>query len=311
MTPTTQEVFARYEVRKTKKQKNAFLEFVKGVAEKEGYSYRMEEKGAVRNFVVGDIQEAKVVYTAHYDTCPGLPFPNFITPKNIFLYLLYQLAITLALLAVPFIAGFIAGFCTAIFGWDLETVQTVLFYLEFIYFILVFYLLLKGPANPHTANDNTSGVTTLLDLMQTMPKELRNRAAFVFFDLEEVGLVGSSQFAKKHKTEMKHKLLINFDCVSDGKFMLFAMKKKALPYQTVLETAFPTTPAMERECASKGIICPSDQAKFPLGVGVAALKKTKGGLLYMNRIHTKHDTVYQEENIAYLVEGSIRLTQLL
>ena len=52
---------------------------------------------------------------------------------------------------------------------------------------------------------------------------------------------------------------------------------------------------------------PSDQANFSRGVGVAALKKTKGGLLYMDRIHTKRDTVYMEENIAYLTEGAVRL----
>jgi hypothetical protein len=43
-------------------------------------------------------------------------------------------------------------------------------------------------------------------------------------------------------------------------------------------------------------------------VGVAALKKSKLlKILYMDRIHTKKDTVYREENIAYLKEGSIRL----
>ena len=55
--------------------------------------------------------------------------------------------------------------------------------------------------------------------------------------------------------------------------------------------------------ASKGAIYPSDQANFDRGVGVAALKKTKSGLLYMDRIHTERDTVYMEENMAYLTEG--------
>ena len=46
--------------------------------------------------------------------------------------------------------------------------------------------------------------------------------------------------------------------------------------------------------ASKGAIYPSDQAKFVRGMGVAALKKTKSGLLYMDRIHTGRETVYME-----------------
>jgi hypothetical protein len=40
-----------------------------------------------RNIVIGNPDTAKVLYTAHYDTCARLPFPNFITPKNIFIYL--------------------------------------------------------------------------------------------------------------------------------------------------------------------------------------------------------------------------------
>jgi len=46
---------------------------------------------------------------------------------------------------------------------------------------------------------------------------------------------------------------------------------------------------------------------FKCGVGVAALKRTAKGTLYMDRIHTKRDTVYQEENIEFLVDGCITL----
>jgi len=47
-------------------------------------------------------------------------------------------------------------------------------------------------------------------------------------------------------------------------------------------------------------------------VGVAALKKSRRlGILYMNRIHTPRDTVYEEENIAYLVRGARHLTSAL
>jgi hypothetical protein len=65
------------------------------------------------------------------------------------------------------------------------------------------------------------------------------------------------------------------------------------------------------DICSKGVFYPSDQANFPEGIGVAALKCTKKGLLYMDRIHTFKDTVYREENIRFLTEGAIRLTQAL
>jgi hypothetical protein len=63
--------------------------------------------------------------------------------------------------------------------------------------------------------------------------------------------------------------------------------------------------------ASKWVIYPSDQRNFDLGVGVSALNKTKHGLLYMNKIHTKRDTVYDEENIEFLKNGAIELARII
>ena len=77
-----------------------------------------------------------------------------------------------------------------------------------------------------------------------------------------------------------------------------------------LEQAFVPNEQFSVEFASKGVIYPSDQSRFPCGVGVPALKK-KGKLLYMSRIHTNRDTVYQEENIEYLKNGAIKLLSIL
>ena len=79
----------------------------------------------------------------------------------------------------------------------------------------------------------------------------------------------------------------------------------------LLESAFMPSMTISVEVLTKGVFYPSDQANFPLGVGVAALKKTKGGLLYMNKIHTKHDTVYEEKNIEFLKNGAIDLIERL
>ena len=57
---------------------------------------------------------------------------------------------------------------------------------------------------------------------------------------------------------------------------------------------------------------PSDNASFKVGIGVAALKKSKFlGTLYMDRIHTNKDVIYREENIQFLTDGAIKLTQML
>ena len=306
MTETTQTVFEKHQIRKSYAQKSAFIQYVQSTAAKLGYQSRME-KGylGARNIVVGDPDTAKVVYTAHYDTCAVMPFPNFITPKCIWLFLLYQIAVGILMVAIP--SGLVTGIFFGLAACGIKANALLLYDLWLILILAVCWLIMAGPANKHTANDNTSGVTTLLDTMTALPEELRGEAAFVFFDLEEMGLFGSAGFAGKHKKVTKNTLVVNFDCVSDGKTILFVLRKGAIRYTEAIKTAFPSTETFTVEVASKGAIYPSDQANFARGVGVATLKKTKSGLLYMDRIHTNRDTVYMEENIVYLTEGAVRL----
>ena len=310
MTETTQIILEKHQIRKSRKQKTAFIDYVQSTAASLGYDCRTE-KGylGARNIVVGNPDTAKVVYTAHYDTCAVMPFPNFITPKCIWLFLLYQIAVGLLLVAIPSLL--VGGIFFGLAAYGIAADALLLYYLWLILILAACWLIMAGPANRHTANDNTSGVTTLLDTMAALPEELRGEVAFVFFDLEEMGLFGSAGFASKHQKVTKNTLVINFDCVSDGKNLLFVLRKGAIPYAEAIQTAFPSTESFAVEAVSKGAIYPSDQANFTCGVGVAALKKTKGGLLYMDRIHTRRDTVYMEENIAYLTEGAVRLAESL
>ena len=311
MTETTREIFEKYQVRKTKKQKTAFIEYVKQTAERYGYECKVE-KGAlgVRNIIIGNPDTAKVLYTAHYDTCARLPFPNFITPKNFFNYLLYQFLIVGIIFALLFAIGFLSGFALAFLPIAQDVVYGILSFLPLVS-VLLCYLLVAGPANKNTANDNTSGVTTVLDSMQALPEDQRGKAAFVLFDLEEVGLIGSSSFASKHKNVKKNALVLNFDCVSDGETVLFALKKTTGKYRELLENAFISTSDVVVDIAQSAFY-PSDNAAFRGGIGVAALKKSKRfGILYMDRIHTKKDVIYREENIDFLVNGVICLTQMI
>lgn len=316
MTETTKRIFDVYQVRKTKQQKRAFAEYVRQIAEQNAYTFSVETGclGA-RNLVIGDVENADVVYTAHYDTCVGLPFPNFITPTNFVVYLLYQMVLVVCLLVPILLAelllGGVAGVMAALSGNDalLPVFMLIGTYAVLFGFLFLFF---AGPANKHTANDNTSGVTTVLDILQALSPAHKTRVAFVLFDLEEAGLFGSMAFAAKHKNAMKTKLLINFDCVSDGDTMLFAVKKNAKRYVPLLEEAFAPTETKAVKILTKGVFYPSDQANFPCGVGVAALKRSKMlGLLYMNRIHTKRDVIYEEENIEFFKNGALRLIERL
>lgn len=299
MTDSTKIVFANHEVRKTRQQKTYFINWVSEYAQNLGYDVKIE-KGSFRsrNIVIGDADNAKVIFTAHYDTCAVMPFPNFITPKSFLCYLAYQIVLTLVIIAVPAVIAALVGLINEIL---VPLVAIVGIY-------LILYLMMFGPANKHTANDNTSGVTAVLDLLTALPEEKRKDVAFVLFDLEEAGLIGSSSFASKHRKNIKNTLLINFDCVSDGENILFALNRKTKGYKEKIEQAYIPNKKFSVDVSYKGVFYPSDQMNVPLGVGVAALKKSKKlGVLYMDRIHTKKDTVYSEENIEFLVDGSLRL----
>lgn len=292
MTDLSKTILRDYQVRRTKKQKLAFISLLKN-----NYNITIEEGGFLhnRNIVIGDVDKAKIIMGAHYDTCAKLPFPNFITPKNIFIYILYNL-----LICIPFflMSGLFYYFISFIIN-DSELV----FYLSDI-FLLVMLIggLLIGIPNKHTANDNTSGVITLLELMDNLTEEEKSKIAFVFFDNEENGLFGSSYFARVHKKELRDKLMINFDCVSDGDNLLVVQNKRAeKEYGDIVKQSF-------IDCKNKKVYLektttafyPSDQMNFPNNIAIAFLNKGKFGL-YMNKIHTKKDTIFDESNIQYLV----------
>ncbi len=307
-----QVLLEKYQIRKSKGQKAAFREYVHSLAAENGYACR-EEKGyfGARNLVVGDPDTAKVVFCAHYDTCAKLPLPNFITPTRFDIYLVYQMALAVLVFALPMIlAAVLTTLVLLPFGVSGEMMGSAAFLMSYVALLAACVLIIAGPANPHTANDNTSGVATVLELMLAMPLEYREKTAFVLFDLEEAGLLGSMRFGSRHKKHMKDTLVVNFDCVSDGDNMLFALRPGAKSYRELLVSAYPAVEPYTVFVLAKGVFYPSDQANFRCGVGVASLKRTKrGNILYMDKIHTGKDTVFQEENIVWLVDGSLRLTE--
>ena len=300
-------------MRKTKKQKEAFRAWLCEELRKLGYDSAEETGNFSTNVIVGDPDGAKVLFTAHYDTCPVLPIPNFITPRSFLWYLLYQLLLVLPmlLLAVGAEVGVLllweAAFGRACPMWlALGVVYLVLgFFLWWIYF---------GPANRSTANDNTSGVITLLEIAQALPEELRSQVCLVFFDNEEKGLLGSSAFAAAHKNVKKNTLLVNFDCVSDGDYIqLFPTRrlKKDCGAVAALEGAFSGSGKKTVEVVTSGGFYPSDQTRFKRGVGVCALRRSRLFGFYMTDIHTKKDTTLEWENIRLLREGAVRLAEQL
>lgn len=147
-----QEVNARFPVRKSKVQK----------AQEMGYAARMEENKAIctnRNIVVGDVDKAKVLVTAHYDTPATVGLPNVMLPMNRPMFYLVQALIALVMVVFIFVpTGIVKKLTGSIFCTEATLIGL---------YCLMMYLLLAGVPNPHNVNDNTSGVCGVLALMES------------------------------------------------------------------------------------------------------------------------------------------------
>ena len=98
-------ILEQYEVRKSNKEKTAFIEYMIKRLGEAGYVYgkdiNVEEKGnglfRSRNIVVGNPNTAKILIGAHYDTCAVIPFPNLMSPTNPFIYIGFQIVLLVIL----------------------------------------------------------------------------------------------------------------------------------------------------------------------------------------------------------------------
>ena len=312
MTEQSNKIMAEMQVRKSKKQKEAFRAWLCGELEAAGYAPVVENGFAARNVVAGDPDKAKVLLTAHYDTQPVLPVPNVITPRNPFFFVLYQVLIVLPLfIVVAVVEGVLLSLIEVV---ELETLagKLLLFLMPLSAIgICTFFIwwMLDGKANQHTANDNTSGVLTLLETALALPAGHRDRVCFVFFDNEEKGMFGSAAFSRKHKQVKKNTVVLNFDCVGDGDSIQFFPQEKLKKDEDTLkrmEAAFFPAGGKDVQVVRGFSVYPSDNANFKRGAGVCALKHKPVVGYYMDRIHTSKDTVLDEANIALLRDGNLR-----
>ena len=296
MIETPMDVFRDFPVRKTKKQKQAFREAVQSYAEQLGYPCTVESGSlGSRNLVIGNPEQADYLVTAHYDTCARLPIPNFLTPCNFWLFLLWQVVLVLLILGVCILTGLGVGFLTgsgAAGSWC-----------GYLMIWVILALMMIGPANPSNANDNTSGVVTLLEIAKSMPGNQRKKVCFVLFDLEEAGLIGSASYRKAHKSQTDRQMVLNLDCVGDGDYLTLFPTKRLKKDRKRLKSLYKACGYFGKKSIlvhEQGFsFYPSDQANFPYGVGICALNK-RGKTRYLSRIHSKKDTILERTNVNLL-----------
>ena len=286
-----------FPVRKSKKQKHAFRDAVQSYVTELGYEVTIE-KGSMgaNNVIIGNPETAKYLITAHYDTPAALPIPNLITPCNAFTFILYQFVVVGVFVLSAIASGILIGVLLG--SPEMGSAAAGIVYWAMLIAMLV------GPANKHNANDNTSGVVTVLEIAKSLPESYRDQVCFVLFDLEEAGLIGSSSYQKSHKKFTASQVVLNMDCVGDGNELVMFPTKKLLKSAEKMELLRSITGTWgEKSIAirEKGFAYyPSDQKNFPYGVGIAAFRRSSWAGLYCSRIHTKKDTILEETNVNIL-----------
>ncbi len=286
-----------FPVRRTQAQKEAFRSYVLEEAKAVGIQAQVEVlQDKHRNIVIGDPQRAQVIVTAHYDTPATSLLPNLMMPRNPSLGYLYAFGYPVLLALLSLLA---AGGITRLFSWSYDA--WILIYL--VLYFGAYYLSTRAFDNPHNSNDNTSGVAAVLTLMQ---KVMSGKIAFVLFDNEEKGLLGSKAFAKAHKELTEAQLVINLDCIGVGNHVLLITKDKAMQhpaYKALTSSIQDEKGYIVRFFPTKGSMSNSDYKSFPCGVGVMACKKARLVGYYTPHIHTPRDTEASAENIAFITDG--------
>ena len=285
-----------YPVRRKEEQKENFRKYCLQETQSLGYIAKVEKIKEHNNVIIGDPEKAKVIFTAHYDTPAASLFPNLMMPRNIILGYLYVFGypILLSLLSLAISYG-IVKLCKLPF--EVTAIIFIVLYLG------SFYLMTRTFVNKHNKNDNTSGVSTIFSLM-SMNKD--KDVAFILFDNEEKGLLGSKAYNKTHKEMLQNKLVINLDCVGYGKNLIFIVKPNAMKheyYQLLKNSVLETNEYTVNFYSTKGSMSNSDYKNFNCGIGLMTCGKKKLVGFCTPRIHTRRDTIADTKNVEFITES--------
>ena len=290
-----------YPIRRSNLEKEAFRNYVLSEADALGSTACIETQKGHNNIVIGNLATAKLFFTAHYDTPATSLIPNVMLPKNKYLRIISHFTLPTVLSVLSYIFGYILA----------NNITKILFVKILLWiffgvglFSISFFFLTRCFKNKHNNNDNTSGVATVLSLVQRCSSK---DVAFVLFDNEEKGLLGSKAFKERYNEVLKDKLIINFDCVGVGNNVLFVVKQGAKDhrlYNRLVKNMKSNDDFNVMIYPFGEVTSNSDFKIFDCGIGVMTCKQ-KNGIFYTSKIHTNRDLEAYSENIDFLADNLV------
>jgi hypothetical protein len=274
----------KYAKRLSRKQKNNFLKFLQEKLVAFKYKTKITEGRyffKCKNLET-EASEPEIILGAHYDTPTILPFfleyifRIFGHTRQFFLIVGILILMTLIMASVKFFPEI---------DWLMKALKYTI-YLSFLSMLI---------PNPKNKNDNTSGVAALLILADRFSNDenLKNKVKFIFFDNEELGLLGS-MMQKNHMRnagiDLRKLKFISLDCVGRGEKPVLVYTNKHNSIIPELEMFF------SEDTPAKSIRLPfyplSDNYAFSIseGVNISWMDKTwiPGGY-YIRNIHCPRD----------------------
>jgi len=306
MKATIKTLLTKYEIRKTAAQKQEFQAWLQEIVTQYGYELTEHDYSKTgKNLIIGDMEASEMILSAHYDTPAHSIIPMTAFCSGWVRYLMGQLVITIPIIGAFLMLGYNVGYVIGSLASQINLTQFSITTVISILILLWFNQTVNGFANRHNANDNTSGVATLISILEDLPMEQRAKVCFIFFDEEEKGLRGSQAFLQAHKEMMEQKPLINFDCVGNGQHLIFSAKQAFCDsnhYQLLKDSANQACGTKRNLVigTSKEYVQPSDNLFFKQSVGVGSVHHKPIIGYYMKDIHTSKDTTFDYENIEIL-----------
>lgn len=300
LSKTKDTIISEYGVRFFAKQKKKFREYVKEEMNNLGWDTEIIKK----NIVIGDIEKAKYVYTAHYDTPGKIPaYARWV----------FKLFGNTSIVLAPLLILVILILYTALIGvmayrLGLEKIAYVLVDIPYMFLLIGIFI-----PNKNNYTDNTSGVLTLLNIaheisIQNLDKE---EAAFIFFNNEEWGLLGSAEmkkYMKKNNISIENKKMVNFDCVGNGDEILITHGKNDKFAKEIGDRLKRATPYNVEKFRYKGIPLSDDFIFRKIGaIGIIFCKKSKFRGYYIPNIHCNKDIILDLSNINFLTNQMVGL----
>lgn len=274
------------------KSKYRFRTYLKNKAEENNLNYQISPNKSMlaKNVLIGDLNSAKYVICAHYDTPPRMP--AFLMKSSLLLNLF------IIIIGIVIILSFSVDYRLGII-------------LLLVYYLYLLHLLgFISIANKYNYNDNTSGVISLLYMMEKYKSE---KVCYLFFDNEEKGLIGSTIFRKKFRSKLRGKEFINLDCIGVGKYIAFSSvgKKNSLAGKFLEECKDIESDYSFIERKSS-IFEMSDHFSFSglNNVGIFTFNKGRNNKLKLINIHSHNDKILDLDNIEMITSVIINHIEL-